>query len=117
MIRQDIPTQTGLSTSILPAQNAGKGNQQRFEVSASWDDKIGELGYNLGSTILLQEILSTTAKLKESIHGRCNADIQLAERSGRSTWTGKFYDFADLENPDVQPAYPVYPGDLMFERT
>lgn len=32
------------------------------------------------------------------------------------TWTGKFYDYPDLENPDVpKPNYTVSAGDLMFK--
>ena len=116
LIRQDIPTQTGLSTSILPAQNAGKVTNKGFEVSASWNDKIGELGYNLGfNYTFARNTIDYIAEVEKKYPWQMQRGHSIGQTFGY-TWTGKFYDFADLENPDVpKPTYPVYPGDLMFE--
>lgn len=116
LIRQDIPTQTGLLTGILPAENAGRVSNKGFEVSASYSDKIGNLGYSLGGNFTFaRNNIDYIAEVEKRYPYQMQKNHPIGQVFGY-TWTGKFYDFADLEDPTVpKPSFPVYPGDLIFK--
>lgn len=116
LVRQDVPTQTGLTSDILPAENAGEVSNRGFEISASYNDKIGKLGYTVGGNFTFaRNNIDYIAEVDKRYDYQMQKNHPIGQMYGY-TWTGKFYDFEDLENPEVpKPGFPVYPGDLMFK--
>ena len=49
--RKTIPLLTGLTSSILPAVNMGKVKNRGYEVEVRWNDKIGQVQYNVQANV------------------------------------------------------------------
>lgn len=114
--RGDLPTQTGLVPADLPAENLGKVNNSGYELSISYNNSIGDLGYTIGInyTFARSKILYI-AELQKQYEYQMQKGHPVGQPFGYQ-WTGKFYDLDDLTNSDVpKPIGTVYPGDLMFE--
>lgn len=116
LVREDIPTQTGLTSDILPAENAGEISNRGFEISASYTDRFGDLGYSIGGNFTFaRNNIDYIAEVKKKYPYQMRKNHPIGQVFGY-TWTGRFYDFDDIDNPLVpKPNYPIYPGDLMFE--
>ncbi len=116
IVREDIPTQTGLTTDILPAENAGEISNRGFEVAASYSNKYRDFGYSLGGNFTFaRNNIDYIAEVEKRYPYQMRKGHPIGQTFGY-TWTGEFYDFDDLTDPSVpKPNYPVYPGDLMFK--
>lgn len=115
VVRQDVPTQTGLLRALLPAQNEGKVTNRGFEVTLNYNGKIKQVGYLLGlNYTYAHNNVDYIAEVEKPYPYQMQKGHPIGSNFGY-TWTGKFYDFPDLENPDVpKPTYPIQAGDLMF---
>ena len=49
--RKTIPLLTGLTSSILPAVNMGKVKNHGYEVEVKWNDRIGQVQYNIQANV------------------------------------------------------------------
>ncbi len=115
VIRNDIPTQTGLTTEKLPAENLGKVTNRGYEVELSYSDKIGDFGFTLGGNYTFaRNRIDYIAEVQKKYDYQMQVNHPVGQPFGYM-WTGKFYDYDDLENPEVpKPEGTVYAGDLMF---
>lgn len=115
VIREDIPTQTGLIKSMLPAQNEGRVTNRGYEVSLNYQDKINALKYNVGINYsFARNVIDYIAEVEKPYTYQMQKGHPIGTLFGY-TWTGKFYDYPDLEDPNVpKPTYPIKAGDLMF---
>lgn len=116
VIRGDVPTQTGLNSSKLPAQNLGKVTNRGFELELAWNHTFGDFGYGLGGNYTFaRSNIDYIAEVQQEYAWMMRVNHPVGQPFGY-TWTGKFYDFPDIENPEVpKPVGTVYPGDLMFK--
>jgi len=115
-IRGDVPTQTGLSTSLLPAQNIGKVTNKGYEFELSYNDRFGNVDFGIGGTFTYAHSnIDYIAEVQLKYPYQMQAGHPIGQTFGY-VWTGKFYDIPDLTNPNVpKPAGTLYPGDLMFK--
>ena len=115
-VRNDVPDQTGLNSSKLPAQNIGKVTNKGYEFELSFTEKIGNVDVSLGGNFTFARSnidYIAEAQLKYPWMMRVNNPV--GQPFGY-VWTGKFYDYDDLENPNVpKPNGKISAGDLMFE--
>lgn len=114
--REDLPTQNGLLTNDLPAQNIGRVENRGYEITLNFRDNISEFKYNLGlNYTFARNKIKYIAEVEKAYDYQMQKGHPIDSYFGY-TWTGSFYDFDDLENPNVpKPTYPVRPGDLMFK--
>ena len=114
--RADIPTQTGLVIDKLPAQNIGRVTNKGIELSLSYSDKIGEVGFTVGGNYTFaRSNIDYIAEAQLEYPYQMQKDHPIGQNYGY-VWTGKFYDYDDLENPDIpKPTGTLYAGDLIFE--
>lgn len=115
IIREDIPTQTGLLKKDLPAQNAGKVTNKGFEFSLNYNDKVKDFKYSVGVNYsFARNKIDYIAEVEKKYDYQMQKGHSIGSFYGY-TWTGKFYDYPDLNDPSVpKPNYEVTPGDLMF---
>lgn len=116
VIRGDVPTQTGLNTSKLPAQNIGKVTNKGIELELSYTEKIGDFSFTIGGNYTFaRSNIDYIAEVQKEYAYQMQVNHPVGQPFGY-VWTGKFYDFDDLEDPEVpKPVGTVYPGDLMFK--
>lgn len=116
VIRSDIPTQTGLTREMLPAQNLGKVTNKGIELSLSYNQKIGDFGFTIGGNYsYAHSNIDYIAEAPREYAYQMRVNHPIGQPFGY-LWTGKFYDVDDLTNPDVpKPEGTLYAGDLMFE--
>lgn len=114
--RADVPTQSGLVISKLPAQNIGKVTNKGIELSMSYSDKIGNVGFTIGGNYTYAHSnIDYIAEAQLDYPYQMQKNHPIGQHFGY-VWTGKFYDFEDLENPDIpKPTGTLYAGDLMFK--
>lgn len=115
-IRQDIPTQTGLTSSKLPAQNIGKVTNKGYEFELSYSQTFGNFDVNIGGNYTFaRSNVDYMAEVQMRYPYMMSVNHPVGQPFGY-VWTGQFYDYGDLTNPDVpKPSGKVYAGDLMFE--
>ena len=116
VVRDDIPTQTGLVKSMLPAQNEGEVTNKGYEVSLNFKDKINDFRYEFGLNYsFARNNIEYIAEVEKPYAYQMRKGHPIGTIFGY-TWTGKFYDYPDLENPEIpKPSYPIKAGDLMFK--
>lgn len=116
VVREDIPTQTGLLKSDLPAQNAGKVINKGYELSINYKDKLDQVHYSLGLNYsFARNKIDYIAEVEKKYDYQMQKGHPIGSFFGY-TWTGKFYDYPDLEDPNIpKPNYGIVAGDLMFE--
>jgi len=115
-IRGDVPYQTGLVTSKLPAQNIGRVTNKGYEFELSYDDRFGNVDVGVGGTYTFaHNNIDYIAEVQMKYPYQMQAGHPIGQTFGY-VWTGKFYDYPDLTNPNVpKPAGTLYAGDLMFK--
>lgn len=115
-IRGDIPVMSGLTTAQIPAANIGEVTNKGVELAFSYSNNIGDFGYNLGlNYTYAHNNIDYIAEVQKQYAYQMQKDHPIGQPFGY-VWTGKFYDFPDLTNPDVpKPDGTLYPGDLMFK--
>jgi TonB-linked SusC/RagA family outer membrane protein len=115
-VRGDIPTQTGLTTAKLPAQNIGKVSNRGYELEMSYSDAFGNFDFTVGGNYTFaRSNVDYIAEVQMKYDYQMKKNHPVGQPFGY-VWTGRFYDISDMENPDVpKPSGTVYPGDLMFE--
>ncbi len=115
VVREDIPTQTGLLRDLLPAQNEGRVTNKGYEVTLNYKNSINDLNYSVGvNYTFAQNTIDYVAEVEKPYDYQMQKGHPIGSIFGY-TWTGKFYDYPDLANPDIpKPTYPILPGDLMF---
>ncbi len=114
--RADVPTQTGLVISSLPAQNIGEVTNKGYELSLSYSDKIGDVGFTIGGNYTFaRSNVDYMAEAEMEYPYQMQRGYPIGQQYGY-VWTGKFYDYPDLEDPNIpKPVGTLYAGDLMFE--
>lgn len=114
--RADVPTHTGLVSSKLPAQNIGRVTNKGIELSLSYTEKIRDFGFTIGGNYTFaRSNVDYIAEAQREYAYQMQKDHPIGQEFGY-VWTGKFYDYVDLENPDVpKPSGTIYAGDLMFK--
>lgn len=114
--RGDVPTHSGLDLGKLPAQNLGKVTNKGVELALSYRQKFGNFGFNVGGNYTFaRSNVDYIAEVPKQYAYQMQKDHPVGQMFGY-VWTGKFYDYADLENPDIpKPEGTIYAGDLMFK--
>lgn len=114
--RKDVPTQTGLTSGRLPAQNLGRVSNRGFELSLNYADKFGDFGFAAGGNYTFaRSNVDYIAEVQKEYAYQMQKNHPIGQTFGY-VWTGKFYDRSDLTNPDIpKPSGTLYPGDLMYE--
>lgn len=115
-IRADVPTQTGLTNSKLPAQNIRKVTNKGYEFELSYTETFGGLEVNIGGNYTFaRSNVDYMAEVQMRYPYMMSVNHPVGQPFGYE-WTGKFYDYDDLTNSKVpKPSGTVYAGDLMFE--
>jgi TonB-linked SusC/RagA family outer membrane protein len=115
-IRGDVPTQTGLTTAKLPAQNIGKVTNKGYEFELSYSDSFGDFDFSIGGNYTFaRSNIDYIAEVQMKYEYQMKKNHPVGQPFGY-VWTGKFYDVDDLTNPAIpKPAGTIYAGDLMFE--
>ena len=116
VIRQDVPTQTGLNSDKLPAQNLGKVTNKGFELALSYRQPVGDFSFTVGGTYTFaRSNIDYIAEAQKEYDYQMRANKPIGQPFGY-VWTGEFYDYDDLENPGIaKPEGTLYAGDLIFE--
>lgn len=114
--RGDVPTQTGLTTAKLPAQNIGEVTNKGYELELSYDQTFGDFDFHIGGNYTFaRSNIDYIAEVQMKYEYQMKKNHPVGQPFGY-VWTGKFYDYDDLKNTDIpKPVGTVYPGDLMFE--
>ncbi|MDR1225247.1 MAG: TonB-dependent receptor [Tannerella sp.] len=115
-VRADIPIQTGLTTSKLPAQNIRKVSNKGYELELSYMDTFGDFEVSIGGNYTYaRSNVDYMAEVQMLYPHMMSVNHPVGQPFGY-VWTGKFYDYDDLTDPNVpKPSGTVYAGDLMFE--
>lgn len=115
-IRGDVPTQTGLTTALLPPVNLGKVTNKGYELTVSYKNKIGDFGYILGGNYTYaHNNIDYIAEVQKQYPYQMQVNHRIGQPFGY-VWTGKYYDYPDLTNAAIpKPTGTVYAGDLMFK--
>ncbi|HEY0668511.1 MAG TPA: TonB-dependent receptor, partial [Sphingobacteriaceae bacterium] len=114
--RNDLPLYTGLSASKLPALNIGKVTNRGYEMELSYNDNLGNVHFTVGGNYtFVRNTIDYIAETPQRYAYQTQAGHPIDTPFGY-IWTGKFYDFPDLTNPDVpKPVGSLIAGDLRFE--
>jgi len=116
VIRGDIPQISGLTSSQIPAMNLGKVTNKGYEIAVSYNNNIGDFGYTAGiNYTYAHNNIDYIAEVQKQHAYQMRVNHPIGQTFGY-VWTGKFYDYPDLTNPDVpKPEGTIYAGDLMFK--
>jgi TonB-linked SusC/RagA family outer membrane protein len=114
--RGDVPTQTGITSAKLPAQNIGRVTNQGYEFELSYNDRWGDFDFSIGGNYTFAHSnIDYIAEVQQLYPWMMRAGHPVGQPSGY-VWTGKFYDYPDLVDPSVpKPTGTVIAGDLIFE--
>ncbi|WP_081852580.1 TonB-dependent receptor [Prevotella sp. 10(H)] len=121
-LTKDILVEVPRSGGLRPAlSNIGEVENKGFELSASWNDKIGDFTYSLGAN------LTTINNEVKKLLG--NQPLQYGTSARKMSWTkegfpiGHFFGYKvegvyqnneDIKQSPVNTQFPVAPGDLKF---
>lgn len=116
MKRETIPLAFGVQPANLPFVNLGRVSNRGVEVELAYNDKIGEVSYNIRGQY-------SYAKNKLIYRDDVPAAYPWQDRTGMSLgvskqyiWEGGFYSEEEINNPDVpKPAGTVKPGFLKYK--
>ena len=113
--REDIPSQTGLS-GTLPPVNVRKVSNRGYEFELSYADKYGNFDFSVsGNYSFARSNVEDWAEAQQEYEYRMMRGHPIGQPIGY-IWTGEFYSYADMVNPDVaKPLGNVQAGDLKFK--
>ena len=115
-IRGDVPTQSGINTSLLPPENCRIVTNRGYEFELEYSENIGDFYFSVGGNY-------SFARSKVDFAAEAYRDLKYQMIAGYPVdqplgylWTGKFYEAEDLLKDSGVPLYAgAIPGDLIFK--
>lgn len=114
----------GIIATTSPNLNIGKVDNHGYELSLSWDDKVGDFMYSINGNV---SFARNKIIYMDEVPNKYDYMNQTGGSTGRNTGLYKYIrlyqysDFIEAEdgslvlNPDLpQPYQKVYPGDAMY---
>jgi len=114
--REDVSAYTGLA-GTLPAVNVRKVSNRGYEFELSYADKFGDFDFYVGGNYsFARSNIEEWAEAPQKYERMMQKGHPIGQPLGY-IWTGEFYSYADLINPDVAKpkSGKVQAGDLKFK--